>query len=82
MLQIGLKTQGNKSLKGSLKNGQMWPEKWPENAKKIIQAKRANEDLLNEKNTSPKWSIPGIYGANKIGKPSMATRMLKKSLNL
>ena len=60
----------------------MWPEKWLENAKTIIQAKRANEDLLNEKNTSPKWSIPGIYGANKIGKPSMATRMLKKSLNL
>ncbi len=48
----------------------------------IIQAKRANEDLLNEKNTSPKWSIPGIYGANKIGKPSMAARKLKKSLKL
>lgn len=48
----------------------------------IIQAKRANEKLLNEKNTTPKWSIPGIYGANKIGKPSMATRMLKKSLKL
>ena len=48
----------------------------------IIQAKRANEDLLNEKNTTPKWSIPGIYGANKIGKPSMAARLLKKSLKL
>lgn len=48
----------------------------------IIQAKRANEKLLNEKNTTPKWSIPGIYGANKIGKPSMSARMLKKSLKL
>lgn len=48
----------------------------------IIQAKRANEDLLNEKNTSPKWSIPGIYGANTIGKPSMAARKLKRSLKL
>ena len=48
----------------------------------IIQAKRANEDLLNEKNTIPKWSIPGIYGANKIGKPSMAARLLRKSLKL
>lgn len=48
----------------------------------IIQAKRANEKLLNEKNTTPKWSIPGIYGETKIGKPSMAARMLKKSLKL
>ena len=48
----------------------------------IIQAKRANENLLNEKNTTPKWSIPGIYGANKIGKPSMAARKLKKSLKI
>lgn len=48
----------------------------------IIQAKRANEKLLNEKNTTPKWSIPGIYGANKIGKPSMAARKLKKSLKI
>lgn len=48
----------------------------------IIQAKRANENLLNEKNTIPKWSIPGIYGETKIGKPSMAARMLKKSLKL
>lgn len=48
----------------------------------IIQAKRANEKLLNEKNTTPKWSIPSIYGENKIGKPSMAARMLKKSLKL
>lgn len=48
----------------------------------IIQAKRANEKLLNEKNTIPKWSIPGIYGETKIGKPSMAARMLKKSLKL
>lgn len=46
----------------------------------IIQAKRANENLLNEKNTTPKWSIPGIYGESKIGKPTMAARMLKKSL--
>lgn len=48
----------------------------------IIQAKRANEKLLNEKNTAPKWSIPGIYGETKIGKPSMAARMLKKNLKL
>lgn len=48
----------------------------------IIQAKRANENLLNEKNTTPKWSVPGIYGETKIGKPSMAARMLKKSLKL
>ena len=48
----------------------------------IIQAKRANEKLLNEKNTTPKWSIPGIYGENKIGKPTMAARKLKKSLKL
>jgi len=48
----------------------------------IIQAKRANENLLNEKNTTPKWSISGIYGESKIGKPSMAARMLKKSLKL
>ena len=48
----------------------------------IIQAKRANEELLNEKNTTPKWSISGIYGENKIGKPTMAARKLKKSLKL
>ncbi|MBO4829156.1 MAG: hypothetical protein J5534_06940 [Fibrobacter sp.] len=48
----------------------------------IIQAKRANENLLNEKNTTPKWSISGIYGESKIGKPTMAARMLKKSLKL
>ena len=48
----------------------------------IIQAKRANENLLNEKNTTPKWSISGIYGESKISKPSMAARMLKKSLKL
>ena len=48
----------------------------------IVQAKRANEDLLNEKNTTPKWSIPGIYGETKIGKPSMAVRKLKSSLKL
>ena len=46
----------------------------------IIQAKRANEDLLNEKKTTPKWSIAGIYGESKIGKPSKAVSELKKSL--
>ena len=48
----------------------------------IIQAKRANEELLNEKKTAPKWSIAGIYGETKIGKPSKAVSALKKSLKL
>lgn len=46
----------------------------------IIQAKRANEDLLNEKKTTPKWSIAGIYGETKIGKPTKSVTELKKSM--
>ena len=45
----------------------------------IIQAKRANENLLNEKKTTPKWSITGIYGESKIGKPTKSVSELKRA---
>ena len=47
----------------------------------IFWARKANKNLTNQKNNKDTWGIAGVYNSD-TGKPSTASKNLKRALNL